>query len=244
MRSILILASAIALTGCNMKAGAHEEGDRDPGPVTQRAFPVGAFDSVSLGGSHTVIVKVGPAASVRAEGPAAVLDRLEIAVKDGDLHIGTKRRDGIHFGFRKHTPVTITITTPSLAAAAIGGSGDIRIDRVEGEKFSGSIGGSGDMEIAALKVSEADFSIAGSGGIRAAGSAGKASVSIAGSGDVDISGLESKVATVSVVGSGDVQAKAMESADVSIMGSGDVAMTGTAKCNVSKMGSGDVRCAN
>src|SRR3546814_10615499 len=67
--------------------------------------------------------------------------------------------------------VTVYVTTPILAGAAIGGSGDMRIDAVEGGSFSASIGGSGDMDIASLRVGSADFSIAGSGGIHAAGTA-------------------------------------------------------------------------
>lgn len=243
MRAAVILLSTIALAACNMVADA-QEGDAAPASVqgTQRTYQVGSFDSVSLGGHHNVVVQVGPAASVRAEGSAEDLERLEIRVKDGDLHIGTRKgKWGVNFNSR-HDPVTVYVTTPALAAAAIGGSGDMRIDKVEGGEFSASIGGSGDIDVASLKVKQASFAIAGSGTIRAAGTAGATDISVAGSGDVDVAGLESREASVSIVGSGDVRARAMETASVSIMGSGDVAMSGTAKCSISKMGSGDVRC--
>ena len=244
MRAALILVPALALAACNIVADAQEgAGDQAQGETTQRDYQVGAFDSVSLGGHHNVVVQVGPAVSVRAQGSAAELDRLEIEVRDGDLHIGTKKGEKWSIGFnRDRPPVTIYVTTPSLAAASIGGSGDMKIDKVEGDGFSAAIGGSGDMQIASLRVGTADFSIAGSGGIRAAGTAQRTDVSIAGSGDVSLAELESRSASVSIVGSGDVSARAMETADVSIMGSGDVAISGPAKCTISKMGSGDVRC--
>lgn len=240
MRAAMILSSIMLLGACNMSADA-QTGDNDGGGgrTGQRSFEVGTFDKISLAGSHDVIVTVGGAPSVRAEGDAEALERLEIRVEDGQLRIGSKRGS---WSVGRGRGVTVHVTAPSLAAAAIGGSGDMRIDKVEGSGFDAEIGGSGDMQIAALKVGKASFSIAGSGGITAAGTAGTATISIAGSGDVNTAGLESRTATVSVVGSGDVSARAMETAKVSIMGSGDVAMSGSAKCTISKMGSGDVRC--
>lgn len=240
MRPMLIAASALALAGCNVIAKAEK---MDAGPLAKRSYPVGTFDSVSLGGPHNVVVTVGPKASVRAEGPANILDRLEIEVRNGDLHVGT-RHGSWHMSFGDHPPVTIYVTTPALSAASIGGSGDMRIDKVEGGKFTGSIGGSGDMDIAALKVDDATFSVAGSGDIKAAGSADSSSVSIAGSGGIDTSSVASKTVSVSIVGSGDASAHASDSATVSVMGSGDVTIAGTAKCSVHKAGSGDVRCGS
>jgi hypothetical protein len=216
MRNAIILASVLALGACG---GAFAE-TRDDGPAVQRGFNVGGFNSVALGGAHNVVVTVGGAPSVRAVGPAAALDRLDIRVENGALRIGSKREDHWNFGFRH----------------------DMRIDKVEGERFSAQIGGSGDMQIGQLRVGEAAFSVAGSGDVKAAGAAQRTQISIAGSGDVDLPNLESRRASISVVGSGDVRARVMEAADVSVMGSGDVIIGGGAKCSIHKMGSGDVRC--
>jgi hypothetical protein len=242
MRAALILTSALALVACNMSANA-EEGTVG-GPVTERSYGLSGFEAVSLGGPHDVIVSVGQAHSVRAEGPADTLENLRIGVENGSLKIDTNRSNGLSIGFGRtnRQKATIHVTMPAIRAAAIGGSGDIRIDRAQGPRFTASIGGSGDIDIASLQVDEASFSIAGSGGIRAAGRANRSKVSIAGSGDVNVSGLETRTASVSIAGSGDVRARAMETAKVSIVGSGDVSISGPAKCSVSKMGSGNVRC--
>ncbi len=239
--SLALPIATLALAACNMSADAREgEGERRTG---QRSFDVGQFETVSLGGSYDVVVTVGPAPSVRAEGDAEEIERMEVRVEEGDLHIGRKKdKRGFSLGFRSHGPVTVHVTTPMLSAAAVGGSGDMRIDRVEGRRFAASVGGSGDIRIAALKVEEARFSVAGSGGITAAGSAARSDISVAGSGDINVGGVESRTATISIVGSGDVRAKAMDTADVSIAGSGDAILDGTARCSVSKTGSGDVRC--
>jgi hypothetical protein len=246
MRALLLLTSALAIAGCN-RGGAHDGRHGDEialsGKNGAREFQVGGFEKIALRGSHDVVVTVGGAPSVRAEGDTALLDRLEIKVEDGQLVVGSKRKRGwFSSSDTNRSKVVVHVTVPALAAASIEGSGDISIDKVEGESFGGAIGGSGDLSIGAVRVRSADFSIAGSGGITAKGSADSTSISIAGSGDVDTAELQARTAKISVMGSGDVRANASDTATVSVMGSGDVTMTGTAKCTVSKMGSGDVNC--
>lgn len=242
VKAATILGGALLMAACNLVAGAREGDEAKAGPSVRKDFQVASFDRVSLAGSHNVVVTVGSAPSVRAEGDAETLELLEVKVENGVLHVGTRNGKGKWFSDKGHRSATIYVTAPAIAAASIGGSGDMKIDKVEGERFAASIGGSGDMEIGSIKVGDAAFSIAGSGNIRGSGTAQSASISVAGSGDIGLQDLEARRATISVVGSGDIRAKAMESADVSVMGSGDVELAGPAKCNINKMGSGDVRC--
>lgn len=244
MRSILMMAPLLMAAACNSAGGQEREeaGDRT---VQRRDVQVaGGFDKVALAGSQNVIVKVGGAPSVRVEGEAGLLDRLEIGVRgNGELHIGYKKDRDWSWGFsRDRKPVTVFVIVPTLTAARVAGSGDIQVDRVEGGNFAGAIEGSGDLQIAAMKVGNAAFAIAGSGDIRASGTAENVDLSIAGSGDLDMKGLQTRNAKVSVMGSGDVWARASDTADVSVMGSGEVELSGGAKCNIHKMGSGEVRC--
>lgn len=243
MRVAAILVPTLALAACNISADAREGDEGAAGPSVQRSFEVGSFDAISLEGPYDVVVRVGPAASVRAEGDAKEIGRMEIKVRNGELEIGRERGSGWMMGFRRRrAPVTVYVTAPALRAAQIAGSGDMTIDKVEGRSFEADIAGSGDMKIASLRVEEARFDIAGSGDIAAAGTAREAHVSVAGSGNVDLAGLEAQDAQVEIVGSGDVRTRAMATADVSITGSGDVFVSGPAKCSVSKMGSGEVHC--
>jgi hypothetical protein len=238
MRAALALIPAMMLGACNHAQGGTHDGDHRK---ISQSFPVGAFTKVALGGSADVVVTVGGPPSVRAEGDAERIGRMDIRVEGDQLMIGSKRH-GWNWGSGKGGAVTVYVTVPSLAAAEIGGSGDMKIDKVQGGNFAASIGGSGDMQIASLQTGEASASIAGSGSITAGGKAQHATLSIAGSGDIDLGNLESRTATVSMVGSGNAAIKAVESADVSIMGSGDVTVSGGGKCKVSKMGSGSVNC--
>jgi hypothetical protein len=237
MRKLLMIAPLILAAACSAIAQPNQV--QASGQRGQRNFEVGAFQSVALQGPHNVVVTVGSGPSVRAEGDTAALDMLDIRVEDGRLIVGTRR------GWSWRGPngaVTVHVSAPTLTAAAIGGSGDMRIDRVQGDRFAASIGGSGDMEIGALQTRQAEFSIAGSGDIRAAGSAEAADISIAGSGGMALDGLQARRASVSIMGSGDVTLQASEAVDGSIMGSGNVNVRGGARCTVSRMGSGSVSC--
>jgi len=243
MRKLLATASmAMLMAACSAGAQPGEAGeDRDSGGAQGlRNFEVGAFSRVSLEGSHDVVVTVGGAPSVRAEGDNAAIERLDIRVENGTLKVGTERGN---WSFRRNRGrVTVYVSAPVLEGATIGGSGDMRIDRVQAQRFAASIGGSGDMEIGALRASRANFSIAGNGNIRATGQADEADISVAGSGNLALQSLQMRRADVSIVGSGDVEIRASETVDASILGSGDVIVHGGARCSVSKMGSGDVRC--
>src|SRR5687768_6891208 len=231
-----ILGIVLALGACTSRGEEHEAARA----TAQRSFQVGDFQAVSLEGAQDVVVTVGGAPSVRAEGDAEQIERLDIRVENGTLKIGT-RREG-WFNFRHGGGLTVYVTAPALNGATIAGSGDMRIDRVQAQAFEAEIAGSGDMEIGALRAQRASFSIAGSGGMRAAGQAEQAAVSIAGSGSVNLAGLQTRNASVSVAGSGDVAVRASEAVEGEVMGSGDVTVHGTARCSISKMGSGDVRC--
>lgn len=235
---LLTLLPALALAACNAASSAADMDSHSGSIASQRSFDVGAFQSVALGGSNNVIVHVGGAPSVRAEGPAEALDRLDIRVEHGVLEIGQKH----DWDWSSHKGATIYVTTPALEGATIGGSGNMRIDSVSGQRFAVSIGGSGDMEVGTLKVEDASFSVAGSGNVKAAGATGKIRISLVGSGDVDAGALDARNADVSVAGSGDAVVRASDNATLSLMGSGDIIVHGTAKCSISKMGSGDARC--
>ncbi len=238
MRTLGLLAAAAFVTACHAAGSAEEAG-----PVVQRDFPVaGTFDRIALAGSPDVVVTVGGQPSVRAEGEAEMLDRLEIVNENGQLRIGLKHSAGSWFNWGSHRGITVHVTLPALAGASITGSGNMRVDRVQGPAFAGAVTGSGDLSIAALTAEQASFTITGSGDITAAGRAHQATGSVNGSGDLRLAQLETAAATLAVAGSGNIGIRATETAAVELRGSGDVTVAGPARCTISKSGSGDVRC--
>lgn len=241
MANILLTALALPLAACSFVSG---DDDGTPGVAAQgsggtRTYQVADFTRVELRGADNVDIRVGPGFSVRADGDAEVLDRLKIS-RDGDaIRIGRVRTSGFNWGDRH---AKISITMPALAGTAVAGSGDVTVDRVQGERFKGESAGSGSLKIGQLAVADARFSIAGSGDVEARGQVQRLEVNIAGSGNVDAGGLKAGAADISIAGSGNVRAEVNGEAKVNVMGSGDVDLGGAAKCRISKMGSGSVRC--
>lgn len=232
-----ITAAALAAAGCT------EAKSENGGPTIDRDYAVSEFDRIELAGAYDADVRTGAAPSVRARGSQKAIEDLEVVVDDGALVI--KPRKKMNFGWGSHHgKVALTVTVPTLRAAEIAGSGDIRIDNVSGDSFDGGIAGSGNLKIRRVEVNRLKLTIAGSGSAQAAGGRAKsAEYEIAGSGGIDARGVAVETAAVSIAGSGDVDAQASNTASVSIMGSGNVGMTGGAKCTVSKAGSGNVRCS-
>jgi hypothetical protein len=241
MRLIALIA-VLPLAACSYAADHDSKpGIAGSGTGSSRSFAVADFTSVDLRGSDNVDVRVGTGFSVRAEGPSAELDKLKIE-KVGDTLRVSRLNDSFHWGGNSHKGVTVFVTMPRIAEANLAGSGDMTVDRVDGQSFTGNSAGSGDLDVAALSVQAGDFSIAGSGSIKAKGSAKHLKMAIAGSGDIDAGGVKAEGADVSVAGSGGVRADVTGPAQVSVMGSGDVDLGSGAKCTTSKMGSGDIHC--
>lgn len=223
------------------------EGDDKGEPAATRAseqtYAVAPFEEIATVGPQDVVVTLSDGYAVRSEGTPEALSRLEAVVEDGKLSIRPKNQFAGGFNWGRVAGATFYVTLPRLEAVSLAGSGDMRVDRISGERFEGSVAGPGELAIGAMEVERADFTIAGPGNLVAAGTAGETHVSIAGSGEVRASGLRSRTASVSMAGSGDAALTVDEDARVSIMGSGDVDIAGPARCTVSRMGSGDVRCS-
>jgi Putative auto-transporter adhesin, head GIN domain len=233
-----VIAASAALAGCQVH-------DRDGGATVSRNYNIGNFQEIEVAGPYDVDVRTGTGPSVAARGSEKLLDRTVVEVQGDKLVIHAEHNRGFfHFGWGGGGKASFTVTVPQLSGATIAGSGDIRVDKVQGAKFEGTVAGSGGLDVTALDVQQLKLTIAGSGGAKAAGGkAQSAEYSIAGSGDVDAGAIQTQQAKVSIAGSGSVKAHALGTADVSIMGSGDVDVSGGAKCSVSKAGSGSVRCS-
>ena len=237
--------SAVCAGGAALTLDALED-DGEPADAIagpdEMTYNVAPFEQISTSGPQDVEVTQGEVISVRAEGSPRAIAQLEVKVENGRLTLGPKP------GFFRGNwgildEATFYVTMPRIKEIAIAGSGDVRVDRIEGDSFEGKIGGGGEIAILEMKVDRADFSVAASGSISAAGSAQHTRATIAGSGEIDAAALRSKTASISIGGSGDVDLTVDEDAQVSITGSGDVDISGAGHCSVTRFGGGTVRCA-
>lgn len=236
--------SAAALIAATVLAGCQVHHDVDSGPTISKNYQVGAFQQIEVAGPYDVDVRTGSNVSVAAKGSEKLLEKTVVEVKGDKLVIHPERRHGwFSWGWSTHGSASFVITVPQLTGATIAGSGDIKVDKVQGASFDGSVAGSGGLEVAALDVQQLKLAIAGSGSAKGGGKAQSGKYDIAGSGDIDAGAVQSQDVKVGIAGSGSVKAHATGTADIDIMGSGDVDVTGGAKCKISKAGSGDVRCS-
>jgi hypothetical protein len=242
MRNSIALAAVAACTTISGCGRVHAE---DGGATVSRNYQVGNFQKIEVAGPYDIQVRTGANPSVSANGSEKLLERTVVEVKGDQLLIRPEESKGwFHFGWSTHGHANFTVTVPQLSGATIAGSGGIKVDKVQGDRFDGTVAGSGGIDVAVINVQTLKLAIAGSGSAKAAsGKAQSADYDIAGSGDLDAGGVQTQQAKVSIAGSGSVKAQATGSADVSIMGSGDVDVSGGAKCSVSKAGSGNVRCS-
>jgi len=238
MRLVMLgLGLMIPLAACSARA----DGVPASGKGEERSFAVRDFTGVALRGSDDVDVKIASEFTVRATGPAKVLDDLVIERRGDTLRIGRKSRSGWNWGDRGNARIFVTL--PALKAAAVAGSGDMRIGTLSGDALQLSNAGSGSITLDSVSVKAIDADLAGSGDLSASGTSDRINLSIAGSGDIDMARLKARAAKVSIAGSGSVTAEVDGDAEVSILGSGDVALGAKARCRVSKMGSGTVSCS-
>lgn len=234
---LLAFIPLLALAACH---GDHPMADQGP-PVTKN-FDLRDFDSVELTGSDDVEIRTGADYAIQVRGPQSAIDELKLDVDGKRLSIGRKTKFQFNWGdHRRSEHLSIVVTMPAVHAVALTGSGDIKVDRAEGD-FDARIGGSGDLSVGMLSGGKAHLSISGSGSLAAAGAVSALDASVTGSGDIQAEQLKAGSGDVSVTGSGNIRAAVAGPAKVSIVGSGDVYLGKDAQCTVSKTGSGDAHC--
>ena len=188
MRKLLALVPLVLAAACSAGNAQDNEDRQAGGQQGRRDFQVGAFDKVAWKARTT---SSSPSAASPRSAPRAMPRRSSGStsrVENGALRIGTRREQLAPGGHRGH--VTVHVTAPALSGASIGGSGDMRIDRVQGadlRRLGRRLGRHGDRR-AAGAAWPASTSPARAASAPPA-SAEQASLSIAGSGDLGLDGL-------------------------------------------------------
>lgn len=206
----------------------------------RRVFTVNGFDRIEVGGAYQVEVRVGPGASVRAEGDRDTLDRMLVEVRGTRLVI---RPSQVNWrADRNEGPVTVMVSLPALNGATIAGAGRMRVDKVRGTDFAAGVAGAGVLEVGEVTVDRVTLTLAGAGKLSVAGKAETVRVEMTGAGAVDAGALAAQSLTANVLGTGDLSAAASRDATLSVAGAANVVVAGAARCKVTQMGSGTVRC--
>ncbi len=181
--------------------------DRQPpvtgnGQIVTQARPIGNFRQIEARGASEVIVRVGPAPSLRITADSNPIPLIGSEIRGSKLILDARG------SYRTRAKVRIVVTVPAIDAMALNGSGNGTVDGVASGRLALAIGGSGNL--------------------RATGRTRDLAIAIDGSGNVDARGLSSSSAAVVVSGSGNAEVSVNGPLSTVINGSGTVRYRGRA----------------
>jgi hypothetical protein len=207
------------------------------GNIKRQAREVGRFTGLALELPGQVEVRTGNSEGLTIETDDNLLPLIETVVDDGTLKIRSREHVNI-----KTRNLKIVVQTRGVNRLALGGSGSIDADRVQGSRLHFDVGGSGNIKVGKAEGESVSVSIGGSGDLKVAeGSARSLSASIGGSGTIDMARVRLEKASVSLAGSGDATLWVRDSLDMSVAGSGDVNYYGDPRVSKTALGSGSAR---
>lgn len=185
------------------------------GQVVTQTRAIGNFTDIEARGASEVVVRVGPAPSLAITADSNIIPQLSSEIKGNKLILGSRG------SYRtRHTP-RIVVTVPTLDAAALSGSGNLRVEGIGGSSVA--------------------LAVNGSGNLTATGRAGELAIAINGSGNADARAVGAASASVAISGSGNVTIATSGPLSGAISGSGSIRHVGQpSSISVVRNGSGAV----
>lgn len=221
----------LAFMGCGLKR------IKGNGDIVTEERTIRAFHSIKSAGDFHVFIQQAPEHRVRISTDRNIIDYIETEVQDGELVIKVERGKFIY----PTGPVKVYVTTPSVVALTIAGSGKmIAREKIHSRTpLEVKIAGAGDIELWQCNAPAVNGKIAGSGKIKLEGETKEASYEIAGSGDLRCGNLKAETTRIKIAGSGDAWVYASILLEATVAGSGDIYYYGTPASVKSKIaGSG------
>jgi DUF4097 and DUF4098 domain-containing protein YvlB len=207
------------------------------GETVKESRNVTGFTGVQSGISADVYLKQGSSFKLEVEGQKNILELLKTEVVNGELKIKFEKG----YSIRYKNPLKIYIEAPSYDYLGMSGSGNVKAEKLSGDKLNISISGSGDFDLGDVQYKLLDLGISGSGNVEIAGSVETTEIHVSGSGDVSADDLKSQKVECHVSGSGNITCNAADVLTAHVSGSGDIRYKGNPKSVKTRVsGSGDV----
>ena len=226
---IIVLSVIISLTG-TLKA---ETEIRD----------VRSFEKISFRIDGTLLFSQSNNQEVKLIGSNEFLEHVIVEVENNTLIVrypNERLLKNNDFG-----KIEIHVKAPIIEKMSVLGSGDLIVDgKIEVEDLNLNISGSGDIRLEKVNGKEIGVDLAGSGDVvfDGNGEVEELKINIFGSGDVVCPDLKSEEVDIKIFGSGDCHVYPVKELDVKIFGSGDVLYKGKPDdMHSSIFGSGDVK---
>lgn len=216
------------------------------------------FSRVQLLGDNQLELTQDDDTVLKIRGDGSDLDPLPFVVQDDTLLLGVSSQR------RKVDDVMFKLTTATLEALVVKGSGEAFVKPLVVEDLLVSLEGSGTIRMFDVQARKLEMRVLGSGVLQAVDvTALSARLNLKGSGDIQLGSLnadeikshmagsgdislkddgKTSLLEVAVMGSGDVDLKDLKAvtASVTIMGSGDVELSVEEELEVEILGSGDL----
>ncbi len=255
-RTLLPLTALVSLLlsacGMNFITGS--------GTVIDETRTISGFTQVVFAapGELTLTQDGSEALSISAEDN--LLPYLRATVENGVLRISV---EPLMTWLQPTKPIRYTLSVKTLEGLTLDGSGNIRAEKVENNRFALNLNGSGNITFGELTTkNDISANLNGSGALKVDTlSAADLTLTLTGSGDVDFTDLQITTLTTVINGSGTFTAAGQvesqtvqlngsgsyytsglesDSAKVGVLGSGETRLWVTEKLNVTITGSGDV----
>ena len=215
-----------------------------PAHGAERRVGIGSFDRLRVDGAFAVTAVTGRSPAAVVTGDRTAIDAIEVRAEGNTLIV--RRAVGGVWGEQgareRNGPVTIAVSTPSLAGVAVVGGGTVTVDRMATPRTDLSVTGPGSITVGAVAGDILNAQVIGNGGIAIAGKAATVRLSTNGAGTIDAAKLDAGDLTIRLDGNGQTVARALYVARINSTGLGTITVGGSAKCTVKAPSSAPIVC--
>jgi Putative auto-transporter adhesin, head GIN domain len=210
----IAISLTLALVLLGVLCGCHVGGVHGSGVRKTEKRELQPFTAIDTTGAFNVEVTCQKPASFEIEGDDNILPLIETEVRNGVLHIRSKR------SYSVGGPISLRITLPNLESIKASGAGKFDISDLKNDRF--------------------EVDTTGAAKVTLSGQSRSVEISSTGAGKIDAHNLRAEKADVNVTGAASVDLDVRDQLDVTVSGAGRVTYSGNPEVHEHVTGAGKV----
>ncbi|MDB4978083.1 MAG: putative stress-responsive transcriptional regulator [Candidatus Peribacteria bacterium] len=234
----LLIAGVTGITKVPEVRAKVEQLRRNGGVEITKTFDARDFDSISMGGSHTLVVRQGNTFSVTARGLRSELDRLHFIKKDSALGLDESENHMLCL-LCKDKDMVINITMPTLKHVDLHGTMSATVNGFSGSNMDVYADGASSIE-GKFYIQRLTVGAHGASSIIVAGSGETLHAQISGTSQLEARDYEVHNIVVKADGASNANLFAIETLTGEANGNSTISYHGNARNNVQATGISDV----